>query len=319
MTERLRWLLIGLGGGLWIAGLAAAVVLFWGDAESDRSDELALAARTAALSRQLGELANELVRGTDPDGTGRNLEVTRSRTNALIARARSAEEFPRVDQLLVSANQSNLAATEDLSGLRDLLAQGRRELAASELVSEEASSDASDLADQMDQAATKASESRRHVLDGLADLRRAVAALSAQLQEDGSLSDEARSQLSQTQANIRELSRQTVSAFAFLGSSTAELQSDLEARAEELTPDVILDCAGDFPNVTEMSVRNMGCEEANGYVERAIVVLAPDSFSVEEFSCSILGPYGPQTGPILGAEDVRCDSGDRAFRFSWGD
>lgn len=37
------------------------------------------------------------------------------------------------------------------------------------------------------------------------------------------------------------------------------------------------------------------------------------------FSCQILGRYGPPDGPILGAENVRCAQGDRAFRSSWGD
>jgi hypothetical protein len=83
-------------------------------------------------------------------------------------------------------------------------------------------------------------------------------------------------------------------------------------------PDVVLDCTTDYVTVTEMSVRNMDCAEAEPLVLQAIQALAP-TFTIPGWTCSILGDYGPPGGPILGATDVRCVAGDRAFRFNFAD
>lgn len=105
-----------------------------------------------------------------------------------------------------------------------------------------------------------------------------------------------------------------------------ELQKALQNRAAvladevaELKPaDVIADCTPGAQTVTDFSVRNMDCDEAEAIVLDAIPVLAP-SFSVDGFSCTILGDYGPTDGPVLGATDVRCEAGEQAFRFGFAD
>ncbi|MFZ0256461.1 MAG: serine/threonine-protein kinase, partial [Gammaproteobacteria bacterium] len=95
----------------------------------------------------------------------------------------------------------------------------------------------------------------------------------------------------------------------------------LDAPAATLQPpDVVDDCISEYePNVSDMSVRNMSCAEGDDFVLAAIQDLQPGSFQSAGFTCQILGRYGPPEGPILGAENVRCAEGDRAFRFSWGD
>ena len=47
--------------------------------------------------------------------------------------------------------------------------------------------------------------------------------------------------------------------------------------------------------------------------------LSRKPFTVGDFQCEIRGRSGPDSGPILGAEDIRCSSGERSFRFSFGD
>lgn len=85
-------------------------------------------------------------------------------------------------------------------------------------------------------------------------------------------------------------------------------------------PDAVNDCVSEFePNVSDMSVRNMTCAEADDLIIVAIQNLRPATFQSAGFRCQILGRYGPPDGPILGAENVRCAQGDKAFRFSWGD
>lgn len=95
----------------------------------------------------------------------------------------------------------------------------------------------------------------------------------------------------------------------------------LEAPAGTLQPpDVVEDCVSEFePNVSDLSVRNMSCAEADALIISVIEDLQPGTFTNAGFSCQILGRYGPPDGPILGAENIRCAEGDRAFRFSWGD
>ncbi len=84
-------------------------------------------------------------------------------------------------------------------------------------------------------------------------------------------------------------------------------------------PDVVQDCVSAFaPNVADMSVRNMDCAEADDLIVAVIQDLQPGPFQSAGFSCQIL-QWGPKDGPILGADNVRCVQGDRAFRFSWGD
>lgn len=50
-----------------------------------------------------------------------------------------------------------------------------------------------------------------------------------------------------------------------------------------------------------------------------VYAVEPRPFQSAAFSCQILGQWAPKDGPVLGADNVRCVQGDRAFRFSWGD
>ena len=104
------------------------------------------------------------------------------------------------------------------------------------------------------------------------------------------------------------------------GSGTATTTGRTTGADTTTTADTVKDCtSGAAPNVTNLSVRNMTCEEADSLTGEVIQSLSRQPFSAAGFECEILGQAGPDSGPILGAEDIRCTSGDRAFRFSFGD
>jgi hypothetical protein len=63
----------------------------------------------------------------------------------------------------------------------------------------------------------------------------------------------------------------------------------------------------------------MSCNEADALTGEVIQSLSREPFTAAGFECEIRGPSGPDTGPILGAEDITCQSGDRSFSFSFGD
>ena len=73
------------------------------------------------------------------------------------------------------------------------------------------------------------------------------------------------------------------------------------------------------PNVTDVTVENMTCEEANDLIADVIQSLSREPFTAAGFECEIRGQSGPDSGAILGAEDITCTSGDRTFVFSFGD
>lgn len=123
-----------------------------------------------------------------------------------------------------------------------------------------------------------------------------------------------------TESSSGEIAR----AAKLLSRSIGARGRELTALAVSLEPvDVITDCTSEFNTVSGFSVRNMDCSEAEALLIEAIQSLAP-SFQVGSFSCSILGDFGGSTGAdgeeiILGAEDIRCEDGDRAFRFNFAD
>jgi hypothetical protein len=73
------------------------------------------------------------------------------------------------------------------------------------------------------------------------------------------------------------------------------------------------------PNVTGLEVTNMSCEEADALTGDVIQSLSREPFTAAGFECEIRGQSGPDSGAILGAEDITCTSGDRTFVFSFGD
>lgn len=157
-----------------------------------------------------------------------------------------------------------------------------------------------------------------------ADLRRALRSLEQALGElaaDPSLDTESQERVAAVEQQLARLARDAERATdALQGKLKAEAELLVE-RSEELTPeppDVVLDCVSTVETASDVSVRNMSCEEADTLILQAIPSLAP-SFTVGEFSCTILGDYGGSEGLILGASDVRCASGDRAFRFGFAD
>ena len=76
--------------------------------------------------------------------------------------------------------------------------------------------------------------------------------------------------------------------------------------------DIVLDCpvTGAEPNLSDLSVRNMGCAEAVGVIGDFSSIY--QSFSVRGFSCTRISG-----GELAGA--WRCVQGTRAFRFDFAD
>jgi hypothetical protein len=104
------------------------------------------------------------------------------------------------------------------------------------------------------------------------------------------------------------------------GTGAAPTTSTTEQTTTTTAADIVEDCTSESaPNVTDFSVRNMSCEEADALTAEVVQSLSRQPFTAAGFDCQILGQYAPDSGPILGAEDIRCTSGDRAFRFSFGD
>lgn len=95
----------------------------------------------------------------------------------------------------------------------------------------------------------------------------------------------------------------------------------LDAPANVLrAQDIVRDCDSRYaPNVSDLSVRNMDCSEADDLTVSVVAILQPGVFQSAGFTCQILGEYGPRSGRILGASDIRCTKGNTTFRFSWGD
>jgi hypothetical protein len=73
------------------------------------------------------------------------------------------------------------------------------------------------------------------------------------------------------------------------------------------------------PNVTDFSVLNMSCDEADALAGEVVGSLSRQPFTAAGFECEIQGGSARTTRPIVGAEDIRCTSGEREFRFSFGD
>ena len=104
---------------------------------------------------------------------------------------------------------------------------------------------------------------------------------------------------------------------ALAGCGGDDEETVTETRTDGQTTEVCDSTAA--PNVTDLEVTNMSCEEADALTGDVIQSLSREPFTAAGFECEIRGQSGPDSGAILGAEDITCTSGDRTFVFSFGD
>jgi ABC-type transporter Mla subunit MlaD len=183
--------------------------------------------------------------------------------------------------------------------------------------SDEASAELAKQSRDVDRLVVRVSTAGGELADAADELSQALREIGA----DSALTTEAQQRLDSIRRDVPTLSRNAERAITSLKRAVRSEADALFALSEDLKPeppDVVLDCTSTVETASDVSVRNLSCEEADALILQAIPALAP-SFSVGEYTCTILGDYGPRDGPILGAEDVRCESGDRAFRFGFAD
>lgn len=105
-----------------------------------------------------------------------------------------------------------------------------------------------------------------------------------------------------------------------LSAAVSRVSATISSLAGNLAPaaDVVVNC-GDDPGIYRLSARNLTCDEAHQLAVASVGALAP-TFTVAGFDCAILGRYaGPEPGVFYGADDVRCEQGDRAIQFDFAD
>jgi chromosome segregation ATPase len=277
---------------------------------------LTAATQTANLSARLAALADALG-AVDQAGKAEQIELrlTEARANA----QRTAERVASTPtaRLLRDAAEANADAAHELEETAGELAAAISTRQREREPSDEARAELATTSREVKRFKVRVTAAGEDLAAAVQQLDRALGGLA----DDPALTHEARKRLSSVRKRLTKLRNDATQAILSLQRGLVTEASLLASRSEELTPeppDVILDCASTIETASDVSVRNMSCEEADGFILQAIPSLAP-SFSVGEFSCTILGDYGPAQGPILGAEDIRCESGDRAFRFGFAD
>jgi hypothetical protein len=274
-------------------------------------EDLAALIAAGDLRRMVDGAIADLAAAEDAEGAARvadRLAEGARRARALAGRAPDTRTGRAAERSL-----NELArASEELAGTAERMRELYEQAAAERAPSAEAQDEVVEVAARIDRL--------REQLDGpeRALARSALIARRALLMVQPALETE----------HVEEVAALKVAlARAARGHALGDVEEALADRAAALSdqvaslepPDVVLDCTSEYyPNVTDMSVRNMDCSEADGLTSAAIQALAP-TFSIPGFSCSILGDYTEIEGRILGASDIRCVSGDRAFRFSFGD
>jgi hypothetical protein len=295
-------LLIGCGGDSDTTGTAAA----------ESSGDFEALSELAALRDQVDAAISELESAAGADDVARaskDLEATVRRSRALARDSQGgAGAAPAIRRSSARLAAAAVALDEVAADMRDLYEQTDLE--------REPSTESQDRVVELSQQLAKL----RQRLEGPTESLRAAAAAAqralASLQDE--LASDQVSEVARMKVAFARASRKD--ALAGVDEALARKASELTDRVDALEPpDVVDDCTSQYyPNVTDLSVRNMDCAEADALTTQAIQALAP-SFSIPGWSCSILGDYGPPEGPILGATDIRCESGEQAFRFSFGD
>jgi hypothetical protein len=267
---------------------------------------------TADISRLAGDIA-EADKSADVDDDAKELGDLRTDALGATQSVPTAEAGPALEQAQRQNADAALEVEETARGLSKGITLGADEREPSE----EAQSELADASKDVESLTIRVEAAGDHLADAVRELDRAV----RELIDDPSLTSEGQDRLGTVRKRLIELDRHAMEAIESLEGRVRSEADLLSSRSDELTPeppDVILDCTSTVSTASDVSVRNMSCEEADALILEAIPNLAP-GFTTGAFTCTILGDYGPPSGPILGAEDVRCESGDQAFRFGFAD
>ena len=312
-----------------LATAATAAALLAGCSDSDERsttttpeelapvEELEAAAETATNEKLITDSAVKLATVED-SGAIKELQADLKQAGQEAEAAAVALDPSQAQRLLDRAGQSLARASDELSQTAGALAKALAADSADLDVSEEAQARLANAARAVKRYTIRVQAAG----DALASASHQLSQTLRRLAGDQALSVGEQTRLRKLREGVKSLDDRAKEAMPGLAQTISSLASRLRQRSGELTPeppDVILDCASGYETVSALSVRNLSCAEADPLVLQAIQALAP-SFTVGAYSCSILGDYGPQDGgPILGASDIRCESGDQAFRFSFAD
>lgn len=298
--------------------LAAALLAGCGDSGTDgpssadpAGEELASLIAAAELRRQAEGAIVDLAAAGDAAEVGRaagRLEEGARRARALAGRAPDTRAGRAAERSL----NELAAAVEDVARTAAKMERLYERAAAERAPSAEAQDEVVEIAADLDRLRAGLAAPERALTRSALLARRALLMVRPDLGA-GDVEEVARLEVALDRASRGDALGDVEDAIADRAAALNEQVASLEP------PDVIADCTSQhYPNVTDMSVRNMDCAEADALTAVAIQALAP-TFTIPGWSCSILGDYGPPGGPILGASDIRCVAGDRAFRFSFGD
>jgi hypothetical protein len=287
------------------------------DGSTDTVSAVEAASQIAELSGRLAALAGEVAEVETAAAAKRlapDFAAVRAEAEATADRVGAA---PARGGSLVGAAEAAADAARELEETTDSLADAMAEREREREPSDEAQAEVARAARDARGLTVRVTTASELLGAAIRRLDRGLRQLAA----DPELATDARRRLGDVRKQLPRLADNAKGATASLQRRVREEARLLTSRSEELTPeppDVVLDCVSTIETAADVSVRNMTCAEADALILQAIPLLAP-SFSLGEFSCTILGDYGPPEGPILGASDVRCESGDRAFRFGFAD
>jgi len=304
---------------LTLLALCGLVSACGGDDDAPAPEPPIAAIEQAAASADRYLLAVELTEDLAAGSGAREFQKAENDLGELAREAERATGKPSTNPVERKLNR----ASEHLADAAEELSLTARELGKAAKLRDREQEPSEMAQTALAEAATRVDRLAVRVGDAKASHGKAFKLLSdgvGDLSDDPSLGSEA-SSVNALGRRIAKVEESAASWFQALRKTVSTESRTLSARSEELTPeppDVVLDCPSAYGTVSDLSVRNMSCAEADAVVIQAIPVLAP-SFAVAGFSCSILGEYGPPGGPILGASDIRCESGDRAFRFGFAD
>lgn len=286
------------------------------DASDPSTDALSSAGDVAALSSRVNRLTEDLADATERaqvEQIERELRDARAHAEQIADRTTTGS----ASRSLRAAAQADADAAGELEETAAALAAAIAAGEPQREVSEQASSELAGEARNVRRVKIRVEAAGDELDLAVRQLRDALGAL----RSDSQLEAGAKRRIREVRNDIAVLGADARQAVSLLDGRVESEADQLRARSEELKPeppDVVLDCTSTFVTTSDVSVRNMSCAEADGLILQAIPSLAP-SFTVGEFGCTILGDYAPANGLILGASDVRCESGDRAFRFDFAD
>lgn len=305
----------------WLGFLLGAAVLVVGCSGSDSSDSSAQEATgstefaslseavqlQAATEKSVKDLA-EADSPADAKEARKDLQAIGRQADALVKG--DGEEQPSIDtrRALLKLQIASAKLVDLAIDMENLY----REAAIERTPGEEAQNDVVDLSQRMTKLKDQLKEPSKAMRGSALATSQALRAIAPDLDADQT------TELATLKVQVASAKR-----VSGLDGISDALDTQAGALADQVAslepPDVIEDCTSQYePNVADMSVRNMSCAEADALTSDVIQALAP-SFSVDGYSCSILGDIGEYDGVILGASDIRCESGDQAFRFSFGD